>query len=155
MNAIYDAVYTRQEFPLGERQTQDGRDYVFCKYNEGDGAADGTAGMIVVELDSAYERFEVTADVDSSTIPAVPSRPVGILLTTLSGGEYFWAQASGRNKAAMITDGGVSQDDRLMVHATTTGGVDSHDDTSKPVVGVALEDDSGTSLAAGYVDLRL
>ena len=156
MNAMFDAAYTRQEFPLGHREKMDdGREYVFCKYNAGDGAADASAGQIGVLLDSAYSRSEVTNDVNSATIAAINATPVGIFLGTISDGEYCWLQARGKNKEAMTTDGDVAQGDRLMVHATTTGGVDTHDDTSKPLVGVALEDDSGTSLAAGTVDLRM
>lgn len=156
MNAILDAAYTRQEFGLGSRiKFDDGREYVFCLFNAGDGAASASAGQIAVLLDSAYSRFEVTNDVNSSTIAAINSAPVGIFLATIADGEYCWIQAKGKNKSAMTTDGDVAQGERLMVHATTTGGVDTHDDTSKPIVGVALEADSGTSLAAGTVELML
>ena len=151
---VYDL--TQVDFPLGAKvKDQSGRYYVFCKYNEGDGAVDGAAGMIVVGLDDDELEFEVTADVNSATIKALGSDVKGIIVPTeVVDGEGFFAQFAGRNVAAMITDGGVANGQHLKAHATTDGGVDTYAGTEAfTPFAIALADDSGTELAVG--DCRL
>ena len=121
----------------------------------GDSEVHGVAGQLVVGLDSAYPQEECTMDYDSSTVPAIAAKPVGFLQAALTNGTFGWVQTWGKNKVAALTDGGVSQGERLMKHATTDGGLDTHDDTAAIVVGIALEDDTGTALGVGEMDIRL
>lgn len=144
-------IYQSDEFPLGALGTdQDGNLYRFIKYNDGDGAPGSTtAGYLLVYLDTGFDRWEATDDLNSSTIKAVLQAPAGFVQAALTDGEYGWAQISGYNKVAMLTDEGISQGEQLMAHATTTGAVDSHDAAAKAVVGVALEADTVAALSAG------
>lgn len=149
-------IYTSQEFPLGAKvPDQQGRVFKFVKYNDGDGDVDGVAGQLVIGLDSAYPQEECTMDYDSSTVTRVAAKPVGFLQAALTHGTFGWVQTWGKNKIAALTDGDVAQGERLMKHATTDGGIDTHDDTSAIVVGIALEADTGTALAADQMDIRL
>ena len=143
-------------FYLGQLvEDQMGNVFEFVKYNAGDGAVTGTAGHITVGLDSAYPDGEVTADVNSATIAAILQDARGILMAALTDGSYGFIQKEGRNRIAMLSDGSVAQGELLMVHATTTGCVDTHDAAAKTVVGIALEADSGTALAVGTVRLTM
>lgn len=148
-----DTVYTDdRKFQPGERVRDElKREYVFIKYNEGDGADTVVAGYLAVGLDSAYENYEVTCDLDSATIYAVNSLPIGFLQAVLTDGDYGWAQYRGYNRQTVTTDEGVTQGQELMPFATTAGIVDSHDDTAKPTVGIALEADTVAALTAGQV----
>lgn len=149
-------IYTRQVFPLGAKvEDQLGRVYKFIKYNDGDGDVVGVAGQLVVGLDSAFPFEECTMDYSSSTVPAIAAKPVGALQAALTNGTFGWVQTWGPNRIAALTDGGVAQGERLMKHATTDGGLDTHDDTAAIVVGIALEADTGTALAAGELEYRL
>lgn len=155
-NWIRDKIYTTQDFPLGAKvEDQAGRVFKYVKYNDGDGDVDGVAGQLVVGLDSAFADNEVTMDYSSTTVPAVPAEPAGFLQAALTHGTYGWVQTWGDNMVAMLTDGSVAQGERLMKHATTDGGVDTHDDTSAIVVAIAKEADTGTALAAGQAKIVL
>lgn len=154
-NADLDRIYSKMLFPLGaETEDGNGYEYVFVKYNQGDGAVDGVAGYLVVGLDSAYPEFEVTADPNSATIPALPQNAKGFLQAALTHAKFGWAQKKGRNRQTMTTDSGVSQGELLMAHATTNGAVDTGTGDVK-WVGTALETDTGSSLTAGqaYIDI--
>lgn len=153
-----DAVVTDTKlFKLGARaQDSNGSMFILVQYNEGDGADAGTIGHLVCLLDTAFGPFEVTADMNSAVIPAVRNRPMGQLQATLADGERGWSQYKGYNRQAMITAAGVSQLDRLMLHAATTGGANTGDGAVAEI-GVALESFAGAGLAAGevYLDIPL
>jgi len=146
-----------RKYKLGSRvEDVNGNEFILLLYNEGDGAEEGTEGHHVCFLDSAFTPYEVTADNNSATIKALLNRPGGQLQATAADGERIWAQYKGYSRKATIADAAVAQNQRLMLHATTAGGVD----TSAGVVaeiGVALEDDTDGNLAAGlvYLDIPL
>jgi len=151
-NVDLDKVYTSKDFPLGaECEDEQGREYVFCKYNAGDGADTVVAGYLAVGLDSAYPEFEVTCDLNSATIPAIRGRPVGFAQAVFTDGTYGWFQKKGRNRQAILTDQSVAQGELLMAFATTAGEVDTHDASAIASCGVALEDDTVAALAIGQV----
>jgi hypothetical protein len=157
-NFIRDKVYSSMVYPLGaklEEPPGSGKVYKFVKYNDGDGDVTAVAGRLVVGLDSAFPAGEVTMDYSSSTVPAIGARPEGFLQAAPAHGQYCWSQVHGDNDESMLTDGSVAQGDRLMKHATTDGGVDTHDDTSALVVGVAKEADTGTALTAGQAEILI
>jgi hypothetical protein len=160
--AILDKIYTKRgEFRLGEVVTDTaGNEYRFIKFNAGDGAATGTVGHLVVGLDTGgnFDFWEGTNDLNSATIKAILQRAFGFLQAALTDGAYGFVQKSGPNKQVILTDGSVAQDQQLMAHASTTGAVDSHDNTAATVLGTALEADGTTSanqLDAGQVDIRI
>lgn len=154
-NADIGRAYAKVEFDLGALyQDSLGNLYRYVLYNEGDGAVAGVAGQLVVGLDSAFPLYEVTMDYDSSTIPALANRPIGFLQAALTDVQFGFVQTRGKNRIAALTDNGVSQGDDLMKHATTDGGLDTH--TGDPaILGTALEDDTGTVLAIGEVDIKI
>ena len=155
-NYNLDKIYTTQDFPLGAKvEDQCGRVFKFIKYNDGDGDVAGVAGYLAVGLDTAYPPDECTCDYDSSTVPALAAAIKGFLQAALTNGAFGWAQVYGPNRQTMVTDGSVAQGERLMKHATTDGGVDTHDDSSAQVVAVALEADTGTSLTAGQAFITI
>lgn len=155
-NWIRTKIDTSQKHPLGSKvEDQDGRVFKYVKYNSGDGDVDGVAGQLVVGLDSAFPDNEVTMDYSSATIPAVGATPEGFLQAALTHETFGWVQTYGDNMESMLTDNGINQGDRLMKHATTDGGVDTHDDTAAIVVGVAREADTGTALTAGQAKILL
>jgi len=168
--AILDKIYTdRNEFHLGQIVCDAlGNEFRFIKFNAGDGAATGTAGHLVVGLDTnnlaadtggPYERWEGTNDLNSSTIKAILQDAFGFLQAALTDGAYGWVQISGLNQKVILTDNGITQGQQLMAHASTTGAVDSHDDTAKTVLGTALEadGDSGTATAldVGFARIKI
>ena len=159
LTKIYSTDTEKAAFNLGaEVEDESGNIYAFIKFNDGDGDADGVAGYLVVGLDSSYPAYEGTTDMDSSTIPALRNRPLGILMAALTDGDYGFVQKSGLNKKAMLTDGGVTQGQVLYAHASTTGAVDSAADpqnAAQTVIGVALEADTSTALAIGEVMLTI
>lgn len=143
INVDLDKVYDDMDFPLGaECQDEQGREFVFCKYNAGDGADTVVAGYLAVELDSAYPACEVTCDLNSGTIKAILNRPVGYAQAVFTDGKYGWFQKRGRSRQTVTTDKGVTQGDLLMPHATYAGTVDTHDAAAKESCGVALETDT-------------
>lgn len=154
-NYDLDKIDTEQRFNLGERLDLDGRVYRYIKFNAGDGAADATAGHLITGLDSAYDYWEGTNDNNSSAITAVLQRPIGFVQAALTDGDFGWVQTRGPNRQAILTDGSVAQGEMLMPHATTTGGVDTHDAAAKAKLGVALEADTGTALAVGQVSIEI
>ena len=145
-NYDLDKIYTTREFPLGAKVEDNDCVYKFVKYNAGDGPVVGVAGRLVIALDSAYPNHEVTMDYSTATITGIPNLPEGFLQAALTDGTYGWAQTWGANRKDMLTDGGVTQGQLLMKHATTDGAVDSHDDTAQKVVAVAKEADDASSL---------
>lgn len=149
VNVNLDANDLIPEFPLGTLGSNDGGKIVFeyIKFNDGDGPVTAVAGHLVCGLDSGYPDGEVCNDYNSSSIKILLTDPRGFLQRVLTDGYYGWAQCWGRNKQVIITDQSVAQDEELMVHATTDGAVDSHDDTAAKVVGIALETDGDTIAA--------
>lgn len=159
---ILDKIYTKRgEFRLGEIVYDTaGNAYRFIKFNDGDGNVDCVAGHLIVGLDTggSFDFWEGTNDPNSGTIKALLQRAFGFVQAALTDGDYGFVQIDGPNKQVIITDGSVAQDELLMAHASTTGGVDTHDAAAKTVVGIALEDDGTTSasqLDAGEVDIRI
>lgn len=156
-NYDLDKIYTTPKFPLGAKvEDQAGGVYIFVKYNAGDGAVDAVAGRLAIGLDSGYPDNEVTMDYSSSTITAIPKNPKGFFQAALTDGTYGFLQTRGRNRKDMLTDGGVTQGDELMKHATTDGAVDTHDDTARKTVAIALEtDDASSLLQEGQADITI
>ncbi len=153
LDKIYDDDFT---FPYGaECEDTMSREYVYVKFNAGDGAASAAAGQMLVGLDSAYDPYEVTNDPNSSTIKAVLNDPKGFAQAAFTDGKCGWAQKKGYNRQTITTDGSVAQGELLMPHATTTGAVDTHDAAAKADIGVALEDDTSTSLTAGQAFINI
>lgn len=155
-----DANDENPEFPLGTLGSDDGGKTVFeyIKFNDGDGASAAVAGHLVVGLDSGYPDGEVTNDNNSATITAVLQDPRGFLQRVVTDLYHGWAQCWGRNRQVIITDGSVGQGEILMAHATTTGGVDTHDASAAAEIGVALEADGTTSanqLDVGQVKIKI
>lgn len=144
-----------REFNLGDRAIIDDDAFIFVKFNEGDGSDAGTAGNLLIGLDSAYEKYEGTCDPNSGTIKAILQFPLGFLQATLTDEEKGWAQYKGYNRIAVVSDGSVAQGERIMPHATTSGCIDTRA-TTLADIGVALEDDNG-SLAIGevYIDIPI
>lgn len=144
-------------FKLGARaQDSNGSMFILVQYNEGDGADAGTIGHLVCLLDTEFGPFEVTADMNSAVIPALRNRPMGQLQATLADGERGWSQYKGYNRQDMISDGAVAQGERIMLHATTTGGGDTAAGGAAEI-GTALENDGAAALTAGqvYLDIPL
>lgn len=156
VNAELDTIYDDgNDFALGsEYEDESGRVYVFVKYNDGDGNVAGAAGLLVVGLDSAFPEFEVTADLNSATVPALVNLPRGFLQAALTLGKFGWAQKKGRNRKAITTDGSVDQGEAL-VPTTGDGTVAGTASAAINDVGIALETDSGTTLAAGYAFINI
>jgi len=154
-NEELNKIYSSQKFELGAvAEDVAGRKFRFVKYNDGDGDVDGVAGQLVLGLDSAYPFWECTMDYSSSTVPALSNRQMGFLQAALTHGTYGWIQTHGPSRKAMLTDGGISQNDLIMKHATTDGGIDTLSG-DVPILGVALEADSSTALAVGNADIRI
>lgn len=154
VNRTYDLANV--DFPLGAKvKDQSGRYYVFCKYNEGDGAVQGTEGMIVVGLVDDYQEYEVTADVNSATITALRQDVKGIIVPeTVDDGEGFFVQFAGRNIKDMIVDGTITEGMFLRASGATDGGAARWIAADERVpFALVLADASGTTLAAG--DCRL
>lgn len=155
-NYDLDRIYTKQTHPLGCKvEDQAGRVFQYVKYNDGDGDVDAVAGQLGVGLDSAFPAHELTMDYDSATVPAMAASVGGFFQAALTHGTFGWVQVHGPNRIAALTDGGVAQGERLMKHATTDGGIDTHDDTAAKVLGVALEDDTGTALGVGEMFITI
>lgn len=153
-NILRTKIYTSQRFELGaEARDAMGRKFRFIKYNDGDGDVDAVAGRLGVGLDSAFPAWEVTMDYDSSTVPAQANRQMGFFQAAFTNGTFGWMQTKGPNAESMLTDGGVTQGQLLMKHATTDGAVDSHTG-DVPILAVALEaDDASSLLTAGKADI--
>lgn len=146
VNVNVDANDATPEFPLGTLGSNDGGKNVFeyVRFNDGDGNTAAVAGHLVVGLDSGYPDGEVTNDPNSATITAITQDPRGFLQRVITNLYYGWAQCWGRNKQVIITDNAVTQGQRLMAHATTSGGVDTHAGGAEADLGVALEADGDT-----------
>jgi len=155
-NYDLDKIYADQEFPLGAKvEDQAKRVFKFVKYNDGDGDVDGVAGYLSIGLDSAYPSHEATCDYNSATVAGIPNLIEGFLQAALTLATFGWAQVWGPNRQSILTDGDVAQGELLMKHASTDGGVDSHDNTAQKVVAVALEDDTSTALTAGQAFITI
>lgn len=155
-NFIRDKIYSSQEYPLGAIHDDEcGHKFKFVKYYAGTDTINGVAGQLAIALDSAYPEHSVTMDYSGAGLTVIGSKPEGFLQAALTDLTYGWLQVEGPNLESMLTDNGVAQNDRLMKHATTDGGVDTHDDTSAVQVAVAKETDTGTALTAGQATITL
>jgi hypothetical protein len=137
--------------PGQEVEDENGNIYRFITYNAGDGAVAAAAGLAIWGLDSAYDAYEGTADGNSATIPVLLNRPLGFLMAAPADGQECFAQKWGPSKNAMTTTNAVAQGEIL---EGTTGdgvveGVAAPTNLTYTSMGIALEDDSGTTLAAG------
>lgn len=82
------------------------------------------------------------------------TRPAGLALVATTLGLCSYIQVKGLSEHSIVTDGGVSAGESLIAHATTDGGADSNSSaalTPGGTFGQALDDDTGTALAAGLV----
>jgi len=150
-NADLTKIYTKKDFQLGTQvEDVNGCRYHFIKYNAGDGAVTGAAGLAVFGLDGAYPAFEATVDGDSATIPVLLNRPFGILQAALTDGAYGWAQIAGIGQQDLTTGGGVAQGE-LLIGTTGDGVVDgvAANAVTQKTLGEATEADVSTVLAAG------
>ena len=98
--------------------------------------------------------YEVTSDRSGGT--SDNEQPAGLCVTAIADGKCGWIQTYGPSQAAIVTDGGVTNGESIIPHATTDGGADSSTagtDTPYDSFGQALDDDTGTALAAGKVFL--
>lgn len=157
-NADITKIYSTPEFTLGSKTRLGDAEFIFIKYNDGDGAVTGVAGGLVYTVGTATTGqvpYEATMDVDSATIVACPQAPLGVLQAALTDHSYGWAQIKGLGLQDITTDGGVAAGERLMPHASTNGGFDTHSAGAVADVGVALAADSSTTLAAGSYRLEL
>lgn len=159
-NADVTRIYpsTQDLFKPGDKTRLGDAEFIFIKYNDGDGTVTGVAGGLVYAVGTAttgQTAYEATMDVSSSTIVAIPQAPLGVLQAALTDGAYGWAQFKGLGLQDITTDGGVAVGERLMPHASTDGGFDTHSAGAVADVGVALEADSSTTLAAGKYILQI
>ena len=160
VNVELGANHSSPKFPLGTLGSDNGGKDVFeyIKHNEGDGAGAIVAGHLAIGLDAGYPDGEVTNDPNSATIKALLQNPRGYYQAVLTTAYYGWVQTWGMNRQVIITDGSVAQGERLMAHATTTGGVDTHDAAAKADIGIAKEADGTTSanqLDIGQVKIEI
>lgn len=156
-NADLDRIYTEPKFDLGAETVIDGRTYKFVKYNDGDGNVAGTAGGLVYLVGTAttsVEAWETTMDYDSATVVSILQAVAGVLQAALTNGTYGFVQTKGYGRKDVTTDGNVTAGVRLMAGAAN-GTVVLHDAGAKADIGVALEADSSTTLAAGKYVLQI
>jgi hypothetical protein len=158
-NKDIERAYDSSDFTLGtEGEDESNNEYIFIKYNSGDGHVMASAGSLIVGLDYGYNTYEGTADLDSATIAALRNRPLGFAQCTLTDGKYGWVQCRGFNRKAITTDGTVVKGGYLFVspngNGTCAGSSDSGTNTLA-TVGVARLDDSGTTLGIeqAYIDI--
>ena len=160
VNVLLEANDKIPEFTIGTLGSNDGGKNVFeyIRHNAGDGAVAIVKGHLATGLDAGYPDGEVTNDNNSSSIKALLQNSRGFYQAVLTNLYYGWIQTWGMNKEVIITDGSVSQGERLMAHATTTGGVDTHDAGAKADIGIAKETDGDTSanqLDKGQVKIEI
>jgi len=160
VNVDLAANHKTPEFPMGTLGSDNaGKDvFEYIRHNQGDGAGAIVAGHLATGLDAGYPDGEVTNDNNSATIAALLQNPRGFYQAVLTTAYYGWVQTWGMNRQVIITDGSVAQGDRLMAHATTTGGVDTHDAGAKADIGIAKEADGTTSanqLDVGQVKIEI
>lgn len=150
INVDLDRIYASQEFPLGCKTEADplGRVYRFGRYYAGTDTVVGVAGQLAIGLDSAYPEGSATMDYSGAGLTQLANKPYGFLQAAFTDLTYGWYQIEGPNRLAMLTDGGITQGQNLMKHATIDGAVDSHTGDPK-IIGTANEADTGTALAAG------
>ena len=149
-NADLTKTNVKQWFNLGAEFEDNGSIFRYIRHNAGDGSVTVVAGMAAWGLDGSYSPFEGTPDGDSSSIPVLLNRPLGFYMSVPSDGEYCWVQRKGKSRFAMITDNGVAQGELLI--GTTGDGIIAGvaaNAVTQATMGEALEDDSGTALAAG------
>jgi len=157
-NADLTKIYSTPEFNLGDKTRLGDAEFIYIKYNDGDGAVTGVAGGLVYAVGTATTGqvgYEATMDVNSATIVAIPQAPLGVLQAALTDHAYGWAQFKGLGVQDITTDGSVAVGERLMPHATTDGGFDTHSAGAVADVGVALAADASTTLAAGSYMLQI
>jgi hypothetical protein len=147
---IDPAVFTAEaEFPIGTLGSDNGGKDVFEYVRLNADADTVVAGHLVVGVDSAFPDGEVTNNNNAAF--AIRNDPRGFLQAVLTATlRHGWAQCWGRNRQVIITDQGVTQDQVLYAHASTTGAIDSQDGPSaavETILGVSLEDDGDTSAA--------
>ena len=90
--------------------------------------------------------YEVTADTTGGT--GDTNQPAGVALGTVTDGDFCFIQTYGICEVATVTDNGVAAGDELIIHATTNGGFDTSAGVSSVSFGHAMNDDTGTALAA-------
>jgi len=100
-------------------------------------------------------RYEVTNDRSGGT--SDNEQAAGLAVNAITDGDFGWIQVYGLNLSAITTDGGVTNGEALIPHASTDGGADSATASSADApgdqFGYALADDTSTTLAASEVFL--
>lgn len=163
-NMDLERIYDDPEFMPGSIEFDEhGNEFMFVKYNSGAGSVTGAAGRIVYRVTTGTTGAvpgEVTMDYDSNaaaTAITAPNACAGMLMAALTDGKYGFVQRTGKNKKAMLTDGSVTAKCRLSI-STTDGAVKILADAAPPLeqIGIAIADDSSTTLAAGaaVLDIR-
>lgn len=96
--------------------------------------------------------YEVTGDRADGTSDNL--QPAGLVVTAIPDGDWGLIQIRGLSEQDIITDGSVAAGEEVKAHATTNGGGDTADDVSSENFGQALDDDTGSVLAAGLLRLQ-
>ena len=151
-----DATYTYEAYPVGTRYVQPAdevnaansthygdREWIFVYNDDSSAFAEGN----VIMLDSGdYAPFHGLL----STATLHVYRILGVAAHAIAAGSYGWIIAKGSGEVQC--DGGVSQGDRLVAHASTAGIADTitldssaTTDNLECVFAMALEDDAGSS----------
>lgn len=156
-------IYDDAQFSLGEVVEVNQRKYRFVKYNSGAGSVSGVAGQLVYYVGTGTTGmvpFEVTMDYDSNaaaTAITCPNAAAGFLQAALTDGKYGWAQITGRNSIAALTDGTITVGGRVMI-SSTDGAITIFADAAPPleVLGTALAaDTAANALAAGNLMIKI
>lgn len=141
--------------PLGTRIEGPGGQVYRYVYNAG--ADTLAAGEMVGPsiAGAAYGKITGTAAdwMDGTSSTAVAQ---GMALAAVPTANYCWIQSGGPNQAAITSDGNVTAGDALGIAGTTSPDgtvLPIGDGTEENVCGLALADDSTTTLAVGSVSL--
>ena len=153
--AILDEKYDPASniFKYGDLYKEGPREYVLVLYNAGTGSEAGTEGHCIAQMDIAtgYLWFEGTADLDDPD--AVLNLGLGQLQVTLADGEACWAQYKGPNRKALVTNGNVAQNSKLVLVSTAAGAIGPWASGAGDI-GASRSVDAATVLAAGSAYLN-
>lgn len=147
-----DTAYTDDDlFALGAKCKDDmGREYIFLKYKKL-GESEGVEGLCGCGLDSAYNNYEASSDVNHAD--AVAGNPTGQFQAQLDGDQMGWSQYLGYNRKAAST-GLVTKGDEVYL-AGDQRGILVTKSVHQTSVGTALENSTAGVLAAGELYLQI
>jgi len=150
--AIFTKIDTEAQFPLGSVAVDaSGRKYRYVRWFNGSSGMTAVAGFMAYGVDTADGVWDCASDGDSTVPKVLLGRPMGQLQAVMTDGTYGWVQFYGINKQAFLTTNAVAQDE-ILIGTTNEGEVDGVAglaNVTAGAIGTALEDDSGTALAAG------